>query len=71
MDPTGDKQKTTCSKKKRCDHSTYDSNILQPTWFRRAFRPSDELDRFLPANRYYLLFHISPVFWLILLFTKK
>lgn len=46
------------------------SDFFQPTWFRRFIRSSDEVDRFILDNRFNLLFHISPVFW-ILFFTGK
>lgn len=70
MDPTGDKQNTTCSKDECGDHCTYDCNVLQPTWVRCAFRPCDEVDRFLLDYGRYLLLPVGIFLWIILLTTQ-
>jgi len=70
MNPTGDKQNTTCSKDKCSDHCTYDRDVLQPAWVRCAFRPCDEVDRFLSNYGRYFLLPIGTFLWVILLATK-
>ena len=47
------------------------SNILQPSWIRRLIRFGDETDWILSNNRYYLLFHIGILFWVILFNRSK
>lgn len=69
MDNPGDKESQTCSQEKSSDHSTYDRNILQPAWVRCAFRPCDEVDRFLLVYRRYFLLPISVFLWLIFFLT--
>lgn len=46
-------------------------NVLQPTWIRRLVRGCDEVDRIFLANRSHFLFHISFIFWIVVLLTSK
>jgi len=46
------------------------SNILQSSGIRRSVSSSDEMDGFVLGNGLNLLFHVCPIFWLIL-FTKS
>ena len=46
------------------------SNIFQSSRIRRSISCSDELDRIFLGNRFNLLFHVSPIFW-VLFFTGK
>jgi hypothetical protein len=47
------------------------SDLLQSTRIRRSISCCDEMDRIFLGNRFNLLFHICPIFWLILLFKSK
>jgi hypothetical protein len=47
------------------------SDIFQPTWIRRLICIGDEADRFVSNNRYYILFHIGILFWVILFNKSK
>ena len=70
MDPSGDKQNTTCSKDECGDHSPYDRDVLQPAWVRCAFRPCDELDRFLLDYGSNFLLPVGIFLWSILLYAQ-
>ena len=47
------------------------SNILQSSRFRRDVSVRHESNWFLLDNRLYLLFHISPIFWILFYIIKK
>jgi hypothetical protein len=47
------------------------SNILQSSRIRCSFPCGDAMDRIFLGNRFNLLFHICPIFWLILLIKSK
>ena len=47
------------------------SNVLQPAWLRRLVRSCDEVDRIFLENRSHFLFHISFIFWIVVLLTSK
>ena len=48
-----------------------DCNVLQSSGVRRSFCAYNEVDRFILGNRLRLLFRISPLLWIILLFLQK
>ena len=55
-----------------CEDPFFDiSNILQPTRIRYDVSVRHESNWFLLGNRFYLLFHISPIFWIIFYLIKK
>jgi hypothetical protein len=47
------------------------SNVLQSSGIRRIISCGDAVDRVFLGNGFNLLFHICPIFWLILLFKSK
>lgn len=49
------------------DHFTNGRNVLQPAGIRCAFRPCDELDRFLLDYGRYFLLPVGVFLWVILL----
>jgi hypothetical protein len=62
MDP---EHKDNESQKKDPDSCPDPSNVFQSTRIRRFIRSCDEVDRVILGNRFNLLFHISPIFWII------
>ena len=46
-------------------------DLLQSFRVRRSVSSCDGMDRFFLGNGLNLLFHICPIFWLILLFKSK
>lgn len=46
-------------------------NLLQSSRLRRLISCSDGMDRFVLGNGFNLLFHVCPIFWLILLAKSK
>jgi hypothetical protein len=53
------------------DQFTNTGDVFQSTWLRCALRARNEMDRLILDNRYYLLFHFNPIFYIILLFFKR
>lgn len=58
-------------KKEDSDDLSDTSNIFQSAWFRCSLCASDELDKILSSNRYYLLLHLNILFLFVLDFFKK
>ena len=66
-----DKEDTQENVKKEGSSADADpGDILQPARFRRSFRISDEMDRILSGNRYYILFHLNFLLLYILDYVK-
>ena len=54
---------------KRLRSVSYACNFLQPLWVRCAFRPNNEVDRFLLDYGRYLLLPLGIVLWALLLLS--
>ncbi len=65
MDP--DSSETYHKKYKNFNNSVDDSDVLQPAWVRCAFRPCNEVDRFLLDYGRYFLFPIGILLWCVFL----
>lgn len=46
-------------------------DLFQSARIRRSICISDEMDRIFLGNRFNFLFHVSPIFWLILFAKSK
>lgn len=46
-------------------------NVFQSTWLRCLIPSCDEMDRIFLGNRLNFLFHVSPIFWIVLRFKQK
>lgn len=53
------------------DSCTDPSDVFQSVGVRRDVRSCDEIYRIILGNRWHFLLHVSPIFWIILLFGKK
>jgi len=55
------------------EDSSFDANIgyiFQSIGVRCSFRTCNELDRIISNNRYYILFHLNPIFLYLLDYVK-
>ncbi len=66
-----DKGEKTSTKYESVNCDVDDSDFFQPARVRRAFCSCNEIDRFILDNRYRLLFRVSPILWIVLLFFTK
>ena len=58
--------------KKKSGNSLPNSRyFFQSPWIRYSFRSGNKVDRIIRDYRYCFLFHISFIFWVILLLKKK
>jgi len=66
MDPDSCETNIKNNKKHKSVHFDIDdSDILQSTWFRRALRPCNEMDRFLLDYGYHFLLPIGIILWAV------
>jgi hypothetical protein len=65
MDP--DSSEKNHKKYQDINGSVDDSDVFQPAWLRRTFRPCNEVDRFLLDYGYHFLFPIGIILWTLYL----
>jgi hypothetical protein len=64
-------QETEPSPSATLNNSTSNSNVLQPSWFRRTICSCSEIDQLISRNRSYLLLRLNPLLLLILFFIEE
>lgn len=59
------------SEKKSRNDKSHSGNVLQPVRVRRGLRLGDKVDRIISRHGYYLLCHLSLLFWIVLPLEKE